>query len=242
MDDKIKWALLAVGAYFLYDWYSKQVGPGGSDKYSKMCLPELRNAYASASAEDKAVIQTIVGKYKEPVETLAAMAAKGDCLAQGFLAEDQAQIAANPSPFTGGNIIALPESPVPVTPLPPWTRPVYTPPAVTPEQQAGLTLLSDALIAQVAVSGAAGSDLAIAESVRRNQRYDFHQWNYFRALTLGEQPDPASYYGGNAGDRVTAAEYMLVRKTALVTGIVQGMTGLGRHGGPILPWSTAWQA
>lgn len=25
MDDKIKWALLAVGAYFLYDWYTGQV-------------------------------------------------------------------------------------------------------------------------------------------------------------------------------------------------------------------------
>lgn len=197
MDDKIKWALLAVGVYFLYDWYTKQtpapevVAPGGPPP-------------------------PVVAE--RPIWTPPEWIAPG---------------APAPTP------------PAPIAPPPPWTRPVYTPPAIAPAQQAGLTQLSDALIAQVAVSGAGGSDLAVAESARRGQRYDFHQWNYFRALTLGEQPDPSTYYGGNASDLVTAAEYMLVRRVALATGFVQaaqGMTGLGRRGGPILPWSTAWQA
>ena len=76
MDDKIKWALLAVGVYFLYDWYSKQQGTTGTSKYAKMCLPELQAAYLVASPEDKLVIQNIAVQYKEPVEVLAAMAAK----------------------------------------------------------------------------------------------------------------------------------------------------------------------
>lgn len=188
MDDKIKWALLAVGAYFLYDWYTGQVA----------------------------------------VAAAAALAPGGG-----------AGVGTGTTPATGATPPVTVTPPVPVTPLPPWTAPVYTPPAQTPALQSTLAAMSGD---EVATAAAAFNQDAIAESVRRGQRYDFHQWNWFRARTAGAQPDPATYYGGNASDRVTAAEYMLVRKTALVTGIVQGMSGMGTWGGPILPFSTAWRA
>jgi hypothetical protein len=191
MDDKIKYLLLAVGAYFLYDWYTGQA----------------------------AAVAPIVPAGGAGTGTTPTTGTYGD------------------TPITTPPITATP--PIPVTPLPPWTAPVYTPPAQTPALQSTLAAMSGD---EIATAAAAFNQDAIAESVRRGQRYDFHQWNWLRERTAGAQPDPSTYYGGNASDPVTAAEFYLVRATALATGIVQGMTGLGRHGGPLLPWSTAWQA
>jgi hypothetical protein len=133
-----------------------------------------------------------------------------------------------------------PEPPVPVTTLPPWTAPVYTPPAQTPAMASALATTSGD---QLAIHAATFNQDAIAESVRRGQRYSLHQWNWFREQTQGEQPDPATYYSGDPNTLVTAAEYMLIRQVALATGVVQAAGGVGDLGwAPILPWSTAWSA
>lgn len=182
MDDKIKYLLMAVGAYFLYDWYTGQVAtpttpaPGGSTSPA-----------------------------------------------------DLVDVGIAPAPA------ATP--PVPVTPLPPWTAPVYTPPPQTAAVALAARSVSDE---GTAIAAAAFNQDAVTESVRRGQKYNFHQWNYFREITKGVQPEPGSYFGGDPNTRVTAAEYMLVRATAVATGVVQGMTGLGWA--PTLPWSTAWSA
>jgi hypothetical protein len=162
MDDKIKWILLAVGGWFLYDWYSK----------SQAATP-----VASPAAP--------------PV---------GVGPAQSFI---------------------------------PAQAPA--PPAAAPPS-GNVSLLAGMTNEQVAAFAAQGNADAVAESDRRGLRYNHHQWNWFRQQATGiTQPDPELWAPGHTTDLVTASEYLSLRQVA-------GMGGLGRWGGPILPWSTAWQA
>jgi hypothetical protein len=174
MDDKIKYLLMAVGAYFLYDWYTGQ-----------------------ADTPVVPVVPTGSGT------------------------------------GTGSGAPATPTTPA----TPAWTPPVYTPMTVPPAQAALMAVMDDDTVARNAVQGI---PVYLAEAERRGMKYNFHQWNYFRSQISGEQPDPSTYYGGDPGDVVSAPQYLLVRATAMATGAVQGMSGMGWA--PTLPWSTAWSA
>lgn len=85
----------------------------------------------------------------------------------------------------------------------------------------------------VAAKAATGSDAeAIVESNYRGLTLNHHEWNYYRALTLGTQPDPESWAPGSTSDRVSVSTYLAARASA-------GMGGLGlitRVVSPHLRW------
>lgn len=164
MDDKLKWILLAVGGYFLYDWYTSSQAAG-----------------------------------------------------QGVAPVPQPEPAAHP--FT----------PAPV--------PVSAPPAQAPPPPSGnVSVLAGMSNDQIAAFAAQGNQDAVTLANSRGLRYTHHQWNYFRSLALGEQPDPELWAPGQSNEAVTVSQYLALRAAAGMSGI----TGLGWA--PILPWSTAWQA
>lgn len=179
MDDKIKWALLAVGAYFLYDWYTNQQA-------------------AAAPPGGGSGVGTGTGTGTPKTDYVPS------------------------APLVYGTP-KTPWTPTPVepigTPKVPW-HPVMDQP--------------DSIVAMNAVSGFPGT-MYINEARRRGMQYNYHQWNWFRAQATGvEQPDPAEF-SANPDMLVSATQYL----EDLSRG---GLSGLGRYGGPILPWSTAWRA
>lgn len=191
MDDKIKYLLMAVGAYFLYDWYTNQ---------APAVVPVTPDGGGGTGTGTGTDGNTGPGFSTEP----------------------------GPAPVP----------PVPVTTLPPWHAPVYTPVAVSQSDAAVLAAMDTETVARAAVLG---DPKALAEAERRGLKYNFHQWNWFREQATGQtQPDPSTYFSGDPNAAVGAPQYMLVRATALATGVVQGLSGLGWA--PVLPFNTAWRA
>jgi hypothetical protein len=90
----------------------------------------------------------------------------------------------------------------------------------------GVAAMDNSNVAALATNGDA---TAVAESDRRGLVYDHHQWNYFRALASGEQPDPELWAPGATGAVVSVSQYLAARAAV-------GMSGLG--GNPALMWVT----
>jgi hypothetical protein len=79
MDDKIKYALLAVGAYFAYDWWQKQQGTapatgGAADK----AAADTAAAAAKAASDKAAVTKTAEDKARADEAIRVAAVAKAD--------------------------------------------------------------------------------------------------------------------------------------------------------------------
>ncbi len=79
----------------------------------------------------------------------------------------------------------------------------------------------------VLVRAAAGDEEYIQESSRRNLVLSHHQWNWYRALTKGDQPDPELWAPGSTGELVSAVQYFAMRSS----------TGLG-YSAPAYYWRT----
>lgn len=199
MDDKIKYLLLAVGAWFAYDWYTNKTPAGGVD-YTKMSAGELDAAFRnpSTSATDRGTITALLGN----------LADRGN--------KDALVILGRPG----------------YTSYPEHTT--FLPSAVTPPVVSGnVSVLAGMTNDQIAAFASQGNQDAVTLANSRGLRYNHHQWNYFRALALGEQPDPELWAPGHTTEAVTATAYLAARAAV-------GMAGMGWM--PVLPWSTAWQA
>jgi len=216
MDDKlIKWALLAAGAYFLYDWYMGQP--------------------AAPAAQPEGGTGTGTGPAAAAVNTDAANAGVSDAerLRAQALVQQQLQDAARRTPVSAPAVGGVVQA---VVDQVPWLSPgtaVAVGNAYSQALTAARAMVQAAPTAQVAAAAAAGGVDGIAEAERRAMRFTYHQWNWYRAQALGvAQPDPATFQG-DPSVPVSVTAYLAALKTA-------GLSGLGWA--PVLPYSTAWSA
>ena len=248
MDDKIKYLLLAVGAWFLYDWYKGEpatpVGPAGggtgTGTGTSTGTSTGTGTGTGTGTPPKAVVVT-------PADAeIAKLAAGGQAAAivvanqrglkynyhQWNWFRQQALGTQQPDPatFTSDPGVAV-SATMYLAALPALPRNAL----ITPVQPvvAGRTAapLTDADVASLAIAGASGYPDGVAAADRAGIRFNYWQWNYYRSLTYYAPPAPEDFTGDPS---------VLVSASQYIADLTRGLSGLGWA--PALPYSTAWSA
>lgn len=116
------------------------------------------------------------------------------------------------------------------------TNPTQAPPVVVPPPSGNVSVLTGMDNDAVSSLAAQGNANAVTEANRRGITHNWDQWNWYRALTQGAQPDPLSFLTGSRTDNVPVSAYLAARHAA-------GLSGMGELGElgfihPALMWMT----